>query len=192
MQPLNLVVSPTNHAASLFAGIRSLDDHAPRRDFILLPGLLRFSQGHPHIVLMKIHGGIIPEGTPRLQYRMETGYLRGTCLLRTGAFAKNFAQRHMSGGLREEQCRTEGYAMGEQNTKIREFVIENFLFGDDTGLTDTTSFRDEGIVDSTGVLELVAFLETGFGISVDGSEYVPDNLDSIEKIAQFVIRKQGA
>ncbi len=81
--------------------------------------------------------------------------------------------------------------MGEQATEIREFVIENFLFGDDTGLTDTTSFRDEGIVDSTGVLELVAFLETQFSISVEGSEYVPDNLDSIEKIAAFVARKQG-
>ena len=81
--------------------------------------------------------------------------------------------------------------MGEQNTKIREFVIENFLFGDDTGLTDTTSFRDEGIVDSTGVLELVAFLETEFSISVEGSEYIPDNLDSIEKVAAFVARKQG-
>jgi len=81
--------------------------------------------------------------------------------------------------------------MGEQATEIREFVIENFLFGDDTGLTDATSFRDEGIVDSTGVLELVAFLETQFSISVEGSEYVPDNLDSIEKIAAFVVRKQG-
>ena len=83
------------------------------------------------------------------------------------------------------------YAMGEQSSRIREFVIENFLFGDDTGLTDTTSFRDEGIVDSTGVLELVAFIETGFGISVEASEYVPDNLDSIEKIAQFVARKMS-
>ncbi len=81
--------------------------------------------------------------------------------------------------------------MGEQRLKVREFVVENFLFGDDAGLTEATSFRDEGIVDSTGVLELVAFLESEFGISIDGSEYVPDNLDSIEKIANFVIRKQG-
>ena len=81
--------------------------------------------------------------------------------------------------------------MGEQRLKVREFVVENFLFGDDAGLTEATSFRDEGIVDSTRVLELVAFLESEFGISIDGSEYVPDNLDSIEKIANFVIRKQG-
>ncbi len=81
--------------------------------------------------------------------------------------------------------------MGEQSLKVREFVVENFLFGDDTGLSEATSFRDEGIVDSTGVLELVAFLETEFGITIEGSEYIPDNLDSIEKIAQFVVRKQG-
>ena len=80
--------------------------------------------------------------------------------------------------------------MGAESEAIRAFVIENFLFGDDTGLTDSTSFREEGIVDSTGVLELVAFLETEYSISVDGNEFIPDNLDSIEKISQFVIRKR--
>jgi acyl carrier protein len=80
--------------------------------------------------------------------------------------------------------------MGAEAEAIRAFVIENFLFGDDTGLTDSTSFREEGIVDSTGVLELVAFLETEYSISVDGNEFIPDNLDSIEKITQFVIRKR--
>ena len=80
--------------------------------------------------------------------------------------------------------------MGAEAEAIRAFVIENFLFGDDAGLTDSTSFREEGIVDSTGVLELVAFLETEYGISVDGNEFIPDNLDSIGKITQFVIRKR--
>jgi acyl carrier protein len=82
--------------------------------------------------------------------------------------------------------------MGDAMMKIREFVVENFLFGDDAGLTESTSFRDEGIVDSTGVLELVAFLETEFGVQVEGNEFIPDNLDSIEKISAFVARKQGA
>ncbi|MBT3194130.1 MAG: acyl carrier protein [Verrucomicrobia bacterium] len=82
--------------------------------------------------------------------------------------------------------------MGAEIEKVRDFVVENFLFGDDTGLTESTSFRDEGIVDSTGVLELVAFLETEFGVQVEGNEFVPDNLDSIEKIAQFVARKLAA
>ncbi len=81
--------------------------------------------------------------------------------------------------------------MSEVKNAIRNFVIENFLFGDDTGLTDETSFRDEGIVDSTGILELVAFLETEFGIKMEGDEFIPDNLDSIEKIAAFVARKKG-
>lgn len=80
--------------------------------------------------------------------------------------------------------------MGEAITDIRNFVIENFLFGDDTGLEDSTSFRDEGIVDSTGVLELVAFIETNFDVQVEGSEYIPDNLDSIEKIAAFITKKK--
>ncbi len=82
--------------------------------------------------------------------------------------------------------------MESESSEIRSFVIENFLFGDDAGLTDATSFRDEGIVDSTGVLELVAFVEERFGIQVEGSEYVPENLDSIDKIAAFVVKKKGA
>ena len=81
--------------------------------------------------------------------------------------------------------------MGIESADIREFVVENFLFGDDTGLTDSTSFRDEGIVDSTGVLELVAFLETKFGVQVEGNEFIPDNLDSIEKITAFVAKKKA-
>jgi acyl carrier protein len=81
--------------------------------------------------------------------------------------------------------------MGETIAAIRAFVVENFLFGDDSGLTGSTSFRDEGIVDSTGVLELVAFIESEFGIKVEGDEYVPDNLDSIDKVAAFVARKKG-
>jgi acyl carrier protein len=81
--------------------------------------------------------------------------------------------------------------MATETSEIREFVVENFLFGDDTGLDDSTSFRGEGIVDSTGVLELVAFLEKHFGIQMEGDEYIPDNLDSIEKIAAFVLRKKS-
>ncbi len=80
--------------------------------------------------------------------------------------------------------------MSSEADTIKDFVVENFLFGDDDGLTESTSFRDEGIVDSTGVLELVAFLEASFGISIEGEEYTPENLDSIEKIAAFVVRKK--
>jgi len=82
--------------------------------------------------------------------------------------------------------------MSVEIAEVRKFVVENFLFGDDSGLADSTSFRDQGIVDSTGILELVAFLETRFGLHVEGSEFIPDNLDSIEKIAGFIQRKQQA
>ena len=69
--------------------------------------------------------------------------------------------------------------MSETKSKIREFIIENFLFGSANGLQDDTSFLEEGIIDSTGVLELVTFLEESFEIQVDDEELIPENLDSI-------------
>jgi acyl carrier protein len=75
---------------------------------------------------------------------------------------------------------------------IREFVITNFLFGQDNGLKDDDSFLEGGIIDSTGVLELVAFLEQQFGISVADRELLPDNLDSVEKASRFVSAKLAA
>lgn len=74
--------------------------------------------------------------------------------------------------------------------QIREFVVSNFLFGrHGDQLTDDRSFLDNGIIDSTGVLELVAFLEEKFGISVGDRELLPENLDSIQNASQFVTRK---
>ena len=75
---------------------------------------------------------------------------------------------------------------------IRDFIIANFLFGQvgDT-LKDDESFLASGIIDSTGVLELVGFLETEYGISIDNEELIPDNLDSVNKVASFVRRKLG-
>ena len=75
-------------------------------------------------------------------------------------------------------------------SEIRAYVIDRFLFGDaSAALSDEESLLERGIVDSTGVLELVMFLEEKFGIKVDDSELVPDNLDSIRKTADFVQRK---
>jgi acyl carrier protein len=77
--------------------------------------------------------------------------------------------------------------------EIRGFVVGNFLFGQDSGgLTEDQSFLETGIIDSTGVLELVAFLEQRYGISVDDRELLPDNLDSISNVTRFVTRKVGA
>lgn len=78
----------------------------------------------------------------------------------------------------------------ETKQKIREFIIETFLFGaDDVQIEDGESLLETGIVDSTGVLELVAFLESEFGFEVKDQELVPENLDSIDNLAGFVERK---
>jgi acyl carrier protein len=73
---------------------------------------------------------------------------------------------------------------------IRQFVVDNFLFGQrGSAFNDQQSFLDAGIIDSTGVLELVGFLEQHFGISIDDDELVPANLDSIALAVGFVQRK---
>jgi acyl carrier protein len=69
---------------------------------------------------------------------------------------------------------------------VREFVIKNFIFEDDGSLTPETSFLDNGIIDSTGVLELIAFVEEAYGIKVKDHEIIPENFDSIRNIASFV------
>ena len=74
-------------------------------------------------------------------------------------------------------------------TEVRRFVIENFLFGDDADLSDSDSFLEAAIIDSTGVLELVGFIETHYGVVVQDEELVPANLDSVEQVARFVDRK---
>ena len=76
--------------------------------------------------------------------------------------------------------------MSETRDKIREFIVENFLFGSDEELTDEVSFLDEGIIDSTGILELVSFLEEDFGITVEDEELVPENLDSIKNVVAYL------
>ena len=72
---------------------------------------------------------------------------------------------------------------------IREFIVENFLFGEANGLKDETSFLEEGIIDSTGILELVTFLEDEFSITVEDEELVPENLDSVDNVANYLGEK---
>ena len=75
---------------------------------------------------------------------------------------------------------------------IRQYLAENFLFSDNGyELEDEVSFLEEGIVDSTGVLELVAFLEETWSIEVEDEELVPENLDTLGNITRFVQRKSG-
>lgn len=81
----------------------------------------------------------------------------------------------------------------EIKATICAFVIENFLFGDDSHpLPSDSSLIDNDLIDSTGVLELVGFIEERFAIRVVDAEIVPDNLDSIDRIADFIARKQAA
>jgi acyl carrier protein len=77
--------------------------------------------------------------------------------------------------------------------KIRKFIKESFLRGGETNpyLENDTSFLEKGIVDSTGVLELVAFIEETFNFEVQDEELVPENLDSVDNLVRFVGRKLG-
>lgn len=80
--------------------------------------------------------------------------------------------------------------MTDPRSVVREFVIDRFLFGQADGFADHASLLDQGILDSTGVLEMVAFLEETFAFAVDNAEVTPENLDSIDAIAMFVSRKR--
>jgi acyl carrier protein len=76
---------------------------------------------------------------------------------------------------------------------VQAFLVENFLFGDHTHpLSGIDSLIENGIIDSTGVLELVAFLEERFEITMADTEIVPDNLDSLDRIVAFIESKSTA
>ena len=76
---------------------------------------------------------------------------------------------------------------------LREFVLTNYLFGDATRAPeDDDALVEEGVIDSTGILELIEFLEAHFGITVSDAETVPANLGSISSLTAFVLRKSPA
>jgi acyl carrier protein len=77
-------------------------------------------------------------------------------------------------------------------SRVREFVTRNFFVSDAARLTDDASLLDLGVVDSTGVLEIIGFVERDFAVAVEDDEIVPANLDSIERIAAYVERKLAA
>jgi acyl carrier protein len=74
--------------------------------------------------------------------------------------------------------------------QVRHFILENFLAGEDRNLKDEDSFLGLGIIDSTGVLELIAFVEQQFEVTIDDAEVIPENLDSIQNLAIFIERKK--
>ena len=75
--------------------------------------------------------------------------------------------------------------------KIWDFVVETFLFGESDGLSESDSLLEKGIIDSTGVLELIAFIEETYGIKVQDEELIPENLDSIANVVDFIERKKA-
>jgi acyl carrier protein len=82
--------------------------------------------------------------------------------------------------------------MMDYRSRVRTFIVENFLFGEANELQDDTSFLEEGIIDSTGVLELIEFIEKDFELTLKDEEIVPENLDSIDSITEFLTRKLQA
>lgn len=76
--------------------------------------------------------------------------------------------------------------------QIRHYLAENFLFSSDGfKLDNDASLLEEEVVDSTGVMELVLFVEDNFGVSVADEEIVPDNFDSVNRLAAYIQRKSA-
>ena len=97
-------------------------------------------------------------------------------------------------GLRWHSARSVDRGSGEMmNTheRIRMFIQETFLLGEDEPLDGSISLLDSGVMDSTGVLELIAFLERELGLEVADEDVVPENLDTIDSIASYVQRKRA-
>jgi len=75
---------------------------------------------------------------------------------------------------------------------IKQFVIENFLFGSNEILfSDDDSFLENGIIDSTGVLELIEYIEENYHLKCEDEELTPENLDSLNNITSYIIKKTG-
>lgn len=85
--------------------------------------------------------------------------------------------------------------MNEQQIKghIKEYIINNFLFGsEDTIIEDHDSFLKKGIIDSTGILELIGFIEENYQVKVEDHELLPENLDTLNNVTRFILTKQKA
>jgi acyl carrier protein len=74
--------------------------------------------------------------------------------------------------------------------KLRTFILENYLFtDDDSQLNNSDSFLDSGIIDSTGILEVITFIQDELDIMVEDEEMIPENLDSIDNIIAYIAKK---
>lgn len=81
----------------------------------------------------------------------------------------------------------------DSRDKIREYILKNFLFSEDVfPYSDDDSLIDNRIIDSLGILELVTFIEEAFAISINDDDIVPENFDSINKLAEYISHRTGA
>jgi len=75
-------------------------------------------------------------------------------------------------------------------SQLRDYILKNFLFGDmDIVFNDSDSFMEKGIIDSTGILEIIIHIENNYSIKIEDEEIIPENLDSIDNLTNFINRK---
>lgn len=83
--------------------------------------------------------------------------------------------------------------VGDVQARVETFILDNLLLGDEGRMpAPADSLIGSGVIDSTGILELIEFLEQEFGIQVDDTETIPDNLDGVDRIVAFVVRKAAS
>ena len=81
--------------------------------------------------------------------------------------------------------------MANINEEVRAFIIDNFMFGEGVKIEDDTSFLEKGIIDSTGILEVISHLESFYKIRIEDDELLPENLDSVNNIVRFIGNKSS-
>jgi len=82
--------------------------------------------------------------------------------------------------------------MQDVKNKVRQFLRDNLVMGGDVAIADGTSFMEAHILDSTGFIELITFVEETFGVAVDEEEMLPENFDSLANIDGYLARKRAA
>lgn len=92
----------------------------------------------------------------------------------------------------EKNCTQETSVIDPIRGKIRHFLLDNYLFGySENEFDNDSSFLDYGVLDSLGILELIKFIEANFNLKIDDAEILPENIDSINNIASFIMRKNA-
>jgi acyl carrier protein len=111
--------------------------------------------------------------------------------LSCGWLCRRLARRSLNGLRAHGTSRIFGAGVDTQiRAELTEFIVTNYLFGDIARAPrDDDALVEEGIIDSTGILELIEFLESNFGIQVSEAETVPQNLGSISSLTEFVMSK---